>query len=610
MLYPPSFLERLRSHFMLSELIGRRMPLKKHGKEYQGLCPFHGEKTPSFTVNNEKNFFHCFGCAAHGDGIEFVKRFERLTYRETIEKLAREAGLPLPEITPEQARREQSAKTLQDAMEVAAQWFRAQLAADGQFSARDYLRERGLTDATQAQFRLGFAPDGRDALKRHLLAQGISEAMAAECGLIIKPEQGVAYDRFRGRIMFPIRNPAGKVIAFGGRLTASSTVQAAKHLPKYLNSPETPLFHKSEVLFNLDQAGKFARERDEIIIVEGYMDAIMMVQAGIPQTVATLGTAVTAEHLQKLWQYAPEPILCLDGDGAGLRAMLRAAELVLPLLKPGRSLRFALLPKGEDPDSLIRGQGVEVLKAALLEARGLSETLWKQLSARVGASAEARAELEHKLMALAERITDATVKSHTRAYFRAQVWNSAPAKTAKGKPVEKRLRSVEVEQRARETPQEVRVKTVRLLFKLLLLQPALLESGAVEEYVLHMDCINPALERLRQGMLAACGEGAGQSHASLVAHLEAQGFAMVLGSLLKDEGIIVPKAVAHSLPGARAVWEDMVHEERVKSLEAEHHRLSQSELDEAGYARFLALQGELKALKSKIKASKNEVPQE
>ncbi|NBO19957.1 MAG: DNA primase, partial [Proteobacteria bacterium] len=312
----------------MSEVIGRRLPLKKHGREYQGLCPFHNEKSPSFTVNDDKGFFHCFGCGAHGDAIEFVRRFDRLSYPEAVEQLARDAGLPLPTPSEAEARKAEAEKTLYDVMEAACQWFEKQLQATGGSVAMDYVRTRGLKPETLRTYRVGYAPEDRSALHAYLTKAGYAKSLQQSAGLIVVPEDGPAYDRFRGRLMFPIRNPSGKVIAFGGRLLGTSTNKA---LPKYLNSPETPIFKKGDVLFNLDLAKRPARENNMAVVMEGYMDVVSSAQGGVPYAVATLGTAVTPEHLRLLWQIAKEPVLCLDGDAAGMRAMMRAAEVALPL---------------------------------------------------------------------------------------------------------------------------------------------------------------------------------------------------------------------------------------------------------------------------------------
>ena len=358
MRFPPEFLDRLRNHLPISEVIGKRVPIRRHGREFQALCPFHKEKSPSFTVNDEKGFFHCFGCAAHGDAIGFIMNFEGVTYPEAVERLAIEAGLPVPKMTREAEESERKRHTLEDAVALAARWFAEQLATPAGTEARDYLRDRGLSAETIEQFGVGFAPNLREALKAALIRQGLPEAMLVEAGLLSVPDSGAPYDRFRGRLMFPIKNAQGKIVAFGGRILASAETNRTA---KYLNSPETPLFKKGELLFAYDVAARLARDAGTIIVAEGYMDVIALHQAGFTHAVAPLGTAITEAQLRLLWRAASEPTLCLDGDAAGQRAMQRAAELALPLLKPGFGLKFAVLPAGEDPDSLIRKSGSAAL---------------------------------------------------------------------------------------------------------------------------------------------------------------------------------------------------------------------------------------------------------
>jgi DNA primase len=598
MALPPAFLDRLRSHFLLSELIGRRMPLKKHGREYMGLCPFHGEKTPSFTVNNEKGFFHCFGCAAHGDAIEFVKRYDRLEWREAVEKLAREAGLELPAYSREHAETAARQKQLIDATEAAAAWFERQLVGNGGLGARDYLHGRGLTPDTWRRFRLGYAPDSREGLKKHLLAEGFNEAQLVEAGLIIKSDSGATYDRFRARIIFPIRNPAGKVIAFGGRLMGD----AAPNLPKYLNSPETPLFHKGEMLFNLDLAGAPAREKSEIVIVEGYMDVIAMAQAGVVNAVATLGTAVTEAHLTKLWHYAPEPVLCLDGDNAGKRAMTRASELVLPLLKPGNALRFAVLPRGEDPDSLIRNHGVDALRETVRAAQSLPDVLWRQWSAQAAATPDAQAKLEHTVMQLAGRIGDPTVREHYKAFFKRQLWQKPPDARSNAKDGQRHQRPSQREAAPRGVAPDARLKTVRQLLKLLLLQPQLLRRHEVEEHVARMDCVNATLGQLRQALLDWAMEDRNDDASAVQALLNESGFAHAVASLLRDEGLMIPRTAHDNPADARRVWQQLVDSQTLHSLEAEYRALEQGlhhSMDEAALERMLEAQRQLKEFKQK-----------
>ncbi len=371
MAFPPEFLDEIRARVPLAGVVGRRVKLTKRGREHSGLCPFHSEKTPSFTVSEEKGFYHCFGCGAHGDAIGFVMRMEGLSFPEAVERLAGEAGLQVPRASPEERAAERRRADLYDVVEAATVWFEERLAAPEGAQARAYLNGRGLRAETVAAFRLGFAPDKRGVLRAALNARGLNDAQLAEAGLIKLGDDpnDTPRDYFFNRIVFPIADRRGRVIAFGGRALGESRA-------KYLNSPETPLFHKGRVLYNLARARQAAHDTGELIVCEGYMDVIALGQAGFPAAVAPLGTAVTEEQIAELWRLADEPVLCLDGDQAGRRAGFRAAERALGLLRPGRSLRFATLPTGEDPDSLIQNQGPAALRAVVSGARPLSELLW------------------------------------------------------------------------------------------------------------------------------------------------------------------------------------------------------------------------------------------
>jgi DNA primase len=355
MAFSPAFLDELRARINLSDVVGRRVRLIRRGHEHSGLCPFHNEKTPSFTLNDDKGFFHCFGCGAHGDVIGFVMKTENLSFPEAVERLADEAGLAIPKSAPEDAARAKVELSLFAVTEAAGKWFQERLRAPDGRIAREYLAGRGVDAQTIARFRLGFAPDGRGALKSALAAQGFPESLMITAGLLVVPEDGrPAYDRFRGRLMFPIEDPRGRVVAFGGRILGDGE-------PKYLNSPETPLFHKGRQLYGLRHAREILKApnlagQPSLLVVEGYMDAIAALSVGIA-AVAPLGTALGEDQIALLWRLVAEPVLCFDGDSAGLRAAGRAAERGLPLVKPGFSLSFATLPKGDDPDTLVRCAG-------------------------------------------------------------------------------------------------------------------------------------------------------------------------------------------------------------------------------------------------------------
>ncbi|MEE8188340.1 MAG: DNA primase [Kiloniellales bacterium] len=409
MAFPTEFLDDIRARVPLAGVIGRRVNLRKRGREHTGLCPFHNEKTPSFTVSEEKGFFHCFGCGAHGDVIGFVMRAEGLSFPEAVERLAADAGLQVPRASPEERAAHRRSADLLDVLEAAAAWFEERLRAAEGAEARAYLTGRGLTPETVSAFRLGYAPDRRGILRAALNARGMDDERLAEAGLIKRPEGGGGpRDYFFNRIIFPITDRRGRVIAFGGRALGESPA-------KYLNSPETPLFQKGRVLYNLSRARQAAHDTGELIVAEGYMDVIALSQAGFPAAVAALGTAITEAQIEELWRLAEEPLLCLDGDQAGRRAGYRAAERALGRLRPGRSLRFALLPSGEDPDSLLRGQGAKALRLVLDGARPLSELLWLlETEGRRFDTPERQAGLQRALEARIGQIPDSAVQAAYR----------------------------------------------------------------------------------------------------------------------------------------------------------------------------------------------------
>jgi DNA primase len=417
MRYPPQFLDELRARLPVSEVVGRRVKLKKAGREWKGLSPFNQEKTPSFTVNDQKGFFHDFSSGRHGDIFAFVMETEGVTFPEAVERLAGMAGLPMPKVSREDDAREQRRKTLHDVVELAAKFFETTLAARAGAKARGYLADRGIDPAMQLKFRIGYAPPDRFALKEHLGAQGVSVEDMIEAGLVIAGDDiPVPYDRFRDRVMFPIADWRGRVIAFGGRALDPSAPA------KYLNSPETPLFHKGATLYNGAPARKAAHEGAPLIAVEGYVDVIAMVTAGFPATVAPLGTALTEDQLGLLWKMADEPVLCFDGDSAGRRAAYRAVDLALPKLQPGKSLKFAILPEGQDPDDLARSGGREAIAEVLESARPLADMLWtRETESSSFETPERRAALEARIGEILSSIGNEAVRRYYRQDFDARI---------------------------------------------------------------------------------------------------------------------------------------------------------------------------------------------
>lgn len=406
MRFPPSFLDEIRARLPVSHVVARRVQLKRRGREFVGLSPFKQEKTPSFTVNDEKGFYHCFASQEHGDIFTFLMKMEGLSFQEAVEFLAQEAGLPVPKASPEMERRERGNDRLRALIEEAASFFEAALGTNQGEQARRYLDQRGVAIDLRESFRIGYAPSGRFALKEHLAAKGFTNDEMAASGMAIAGEDiAVSYDRFRHRIIFPITDLKGRVIAFGGRALDPS------HPAKYLNSPETPLFHKGAVLFNAAQARKSAHDMGSVLVVEGYMDVLALAGVGIENAVAPLGTALTGDQLGLLWRMAKEPVLCFDGDEAGRKAAYRAIDTALPDLRPGYSLRFAFLPQGQDPDDLVRSEGAEALKRLIGSARAFADVLWmREVGTESWDTPERRAALEERMDGLVRRIRDDRVR--------------------------------------------------------------------------------------------------------------------------------------------------------------------------------------------------------
>ncbi|MCA3564058.1 MAG: DNA primase [Methylocystis sp.] len=406
MRFPPSVLDEIRARLPVSAVVGRRVKLVKSGREWKGLSPFQAEKTPSFYVNDQKGFYHCFSSGKHGDIFRFVTETEGLSFPETVERLAQEAGVALPKLAPEAVEQEKKRKDLYDVMEIAAKFFEAQLQKPSGAPARAYLTKRQFSDRTQAEFRIGFAPDGRDQLLSHLRAQGVTDRQMIDAGLVIEPDDNRGlYDRFRNRVIIPIQDGQARVVAFGGRVLDPD----AK--PKYLNSPETALFKKGYLVFNGHRAREAAFKAGTVIATEGYLDAIAVWQAGMRHVVATLGTAFTEEQIATLWRYAPEPIICFDGDKAGIGAANRAIDRILPALKTGYSFRFAILPGGQDPDDLIKAKGIDAFAAVTAKAIGLWDALWQRETDGVDArTPDRQAMIEKSFRDLIGQIGDPLVR--------------------------------------------------------------------------------------------------------------------------------------------------------------------------------------------------------
>ena len=601
MAIPARFLDDLRDRIGLADVVGRRTRLTKKGREYSGLCPFHKEKTPSFTVNEEKGFYHCFGCGAHGSAFDFVMETEGLDFREAVEKLAAEVGMQVPQDSPEERQRAERKKTLYDVVEAACRQFEGALRKPEGSRALAYLRDRGLSDQTIKTFRLGFAPDRRDGMKTALGPQGHSEAELLAAGLIIKRDDGSTYDRFRGRVMFPILDRRGRVVAFGGRILGDGE-------PKYLNSPETDLFHKGRLLYAMEKAQGAARSGQPLVVSEGYMDVIALHQAGFEGAVAPLGTALTEDQIRELWKVAPEAVLCFDGDNAGVRAASRAAERALPILRAGVGLRFATLPQGEDPDSLIQAQGAKAFKSVLDEAKPLSQVLWDLEYAQGPTDTpEGRAGLQKRLDDHVRRIEDATVRGHFQSAFKDKVWKlgresadgagGKPWKPKRGRwsePTKPQVYDTEAGRRAAKSARvDLGGAREEILLATLITHPGLFDE--VGEKLGNLVFSMVPLDNLRQEALKTLAENSGLDTDAFQRHLKDSGFAGILDQLLSDRvfGHAFFARAAEEEDTALAGWLETYELYCRRDLEAElkeaQRRLA-ADMTPENYERFRALQ--------------------
>jgi DNA primase len=516
----PAFLDELRARTPLAALVGRRVKLGRSGRNWTGCCPFHGEKTPSFYVYEDH--YHCFGCGAHGDAISFAMQAQGLSFPDAVAQLAAEAGLEVPKASPRAAEAERQRLDLGAVLEAAQGSFARRLRETEGAAGLAYLRGRGLSDETIARFGLGWSGDGRGGLTRELVARGIEPGQMLDAGLLREGDGGERRELFFNRVTFPIRDRRGRVVSFGGRTLGDGK-------PKYLNGPETSLFHKRRTLFALDAAREGVRAGGELLVVEGYMDAIALHQAGFAGAVAPLGTALTEEQLEELWRLAPVPVLCFDGDAAGSRAAARAAEVALPHLTPDRGLRIATLPPGEDPDSLVRGQGRAAMQAVLDAARPLSDALYALLSEGAAATPEGRAGLRRRLEACAGRIGDKALAAEYRRALLDRFFGERRAK-GRGRPAAAPARPVLTAEFGR------RERAVRLT-ALLLRHPALLPD--VEEAFAGLD-LPPPLGALRGAMHAWLeAHPAVLDSGTLLSHLDASGFSAEAGQVLASASMFL-----------------------------------------------------------------------
>lgn len=617
MALPQGFLDELRDRVSVSSVIGRRHKLVRKGREFVALCPFHSDSKPSLNIVDDKGFYHCFACGAHGDVIKFVMESEGLSFMEAVEQLAGTAGMEVPKETPEDREKAERRRSLQEVVDLACRWYERQLHTAAGDAGRRYLAERGLKDETVARFRLGWAPDDRKALQRAMNAEGVEVDALVEAGLVKRYDDGEAGDYMRGRVLFPITDRRGKVIAFGGRVLGDGQ-------PKYLNSPDTPLFHKGRVLYGLAQAREAAHKSGTLVVAEGYMDVIALAQAGFP-AVAPLGTALTEDQIAELWKLVPEPIVCFDGDTAGQRAASRACDRALPMLPPGHSLRFVVLPEGEDPDSLTRRDGPAGFRKLLEAAEPMVDRLWAdEAAAGPVDTPERRAEFWRRLRERVRGIADRNVQQSYADEIEARIqamrrpprqdgqgaWQGGgrgadrpgrggPGGLRGGKwtppPVEprgSRAARASVDSVLGRRQQQLIVTTV-------INHPGLLDE--LGETLAHLELDDQFLDKLRREILEIAEADPDLDAAGLAGHLKALGYSDTVNGLLGAEAL---SHAAFARPGAthseaRAGLIELVARVGRGGLEqqlADARRDAEATMDESSWNRLLGLQRALAAI--------------
>ena len=556
---PPHFLDELRDRVTVSSVIGRKYKLERKGREFLAVCPFHNDTKPSLSIVDDKGFYHCFACGAHGDVFKFLMENDGLKFMEAVEQVALLAGVEVPKESPEEQQRAERRRSLQEVVDLACRWYERQLHTSAGEAGLRYLKERGLSDETLKTFRLGWAPDDRKALQRAMKAEGVETDVLVEAGLVKRYEEGErsgeTVDYMRGRVLFPITDRRGKVIAFGGRVLGDGQ-------PKYLNSPDTPLFHKGRVLYGLAQAREPAHKSGELLVAEGYMDVIALAQAGFP-AVAPLGTALTEDQIVELWRITPEPILCFDGDTAGQRAARRACDRALPLLKPGHSLRFVTLPEGQDPDDVIKRDGKKALRDILATARGLADFLWaSELVANPTDTPERRAAFFKRMRDLVREVADQgvqiaykdDVEARIEAMRRPQGRDGGGREfgRSQGRGGSQRGRGTDRGRGGRWTPppppEPIGSRTARarvdavlprrqqqVILATFMHHPGLLDELGEVLATLSLD--DPFLDKLRRQILEINAEDPGLDANGLRDHFMALGYSETVDGLLSDEAL-------------------------------------------------------------------------
>lgn len=492
--FPDSFIDEIKQRIPISKIIGKTVKLKRYGHSLKGLCPFHLEKTPSFTVNDSKGNYYCFGCHATGDVISFISEIEKLSFVDSVTILAETAGIALPKLSDDKIKKNEFKTDLINICGKANQWFASQLDISTNYFAKDYLRSRGIDENDIKQFSIGYAP--RQGLQKYLNDNGFTNEQIINAGLLIKTDSNRLLERFHERIIFPIKTQKGQIVGFGAR-TLSQEV-----MPKYLNSPETELFKKNNLLYAAEIAKKFIQKNETLIVVEGYLDVIFMHKYGFKETVATLGTAFNETHLNLLWNLANEPILCFDGDDAGKKAMVKAAYTALPLLVPGQSLKFCLLPRKMDPDDILKTYGAEYMQGLLKNSLNLSEYIWQnEFSLITGNNPENKALFEHKITELVNQIENPIVKNYYKQFIKNRLWQEFNKNFTGSKQVKSTKKIILRSQIHNNDVFSAKERLEYSLFAQLLYQPSLLAEQKIIEQFTNFNIEHAELSVLQQIML-------------------------------------------------------------------------------------------------------------
>lgn len=559
----------LRDRLTLSDIVGKAVKLSRAGREFKGCCPFHNEKTPSFYVNDEKQFYHCFGCGAHGDAIGFVMQNNNLSFIDAIESLASEAGLQVPKQSPQEIERAKKEKGLHELLEETTRYFMDALRDPKNSEAMTYLRDRGIADEQIERFRIGYAPPNGDALRKHLIAREFTEQQMIDADIFRKSKRGTApYAFFRERIMFPVTDRRGRVVAFGGRILPDHLrpPDRGDYKPaKYMNSSDTPLFHKGRMLYGESRARQAAANGQHVIVVEGYLDVIACASAGYEGAVAPLGTAMTEEQIQILWKMIPQtekmPILCFDGDEAGRRAAARACERLLPHVKPNQSALFAFLPEGQDPDSLIRAQGKKAFDRIIEGAMPLSDFIWSHHTAgRVFSTPEAKAGLSQTLENETAKIVDAQVQRYYQQAFRNKLYDTfrfaGNRKHGKRYKQETNPAAAMVLRKPSFSRQNL---MAQIILAAIINHPQLFDEA--EDMLGYIEMRNERLDFMRQAVLNLLSAGEeGLDSETVKNHLKDQGYETELRSVLSESiythaGYFRPHM---EIEGVKAKWHEFM----------------------------------------------------